>query len=293
MTRFCRSLPFLLTGPLVLLLAAVTFLSIAHGRTEQLAATYTRGHLLVTIPYHSTRSGSGKLVAEMIDPEDHVLGRVERTADISTGDGSWQQVIQPEKPLPFQDIIWQRLRYRFEYAGSQAPAIEGIAAISQILRRPVVHILGQTEYLAGSKAAIRVIVADANNNDIAETGTLRIELLIPNENARPLFSGKINKRGTLEAQFHFPAGLTGKYQLRFIADTPIGSTEYSQPVELKRKASILLTTEKPIYQPGQTIHVRALALNRADYKADSDAQADLRAGRLARQQSVQEDHRDG
>jgi uncharacterized protein YfaS (alpha-2-macroglobulin family) len=269
MTRFCRSLPFLLTGPLVLLLAAVTFLSIAHGRTEQLAATYTRGHLLVSIPYHSTRSGSGKLVAEMIDAEDHVLGRVERTTDISTGDGSWQQVIQPEKPLPFQDIIWQRLRYRFEYAGSQAPAIEGIAAISQILRRPVVHILGQTEYLAGSKAAIRVIVADANNNDIAETGTLRIELLIPNENARPLLSGKINKRGTLDAQFHFPAGLTGKYQLRFIADTPIGSTEYSQPVELKSKASILLTTEKPIYQPGQTIHVRALALNRADYKADS------------------------
>ncbi len=270
MTRFCRSLPVLLTGPLVLLLAAITLLSIAHGRTEQLAATYTRGHLLVTIPYHSVRTGSGKLVAEMIDPEDHVLGRLERTMDISTGDGSWQQVIQLEKPLPFQDMVWQRLRYRFEYAGSQAPAIEGIAAISQILRRPVVHILGQTEYLAGSKAAIRVIVADANNNDIAETGTMRIELLIPNESARPLFSGKLNKRGTLEAQFHFPAGLTGKYQLRFVADTPIGSTEYSQPVELKSKASILLTTEKPIYQPGQTIHVRALALNRADYKADSE-----------------------
>ena len=116
MTRFCRSLPFLLTGPLVLLFAAATFLSIAHGRTEQLAATYTRGNLSVTIPYHSIRSGSGKLVAEIIDPEDHVLGRVERTADIGTGDGSWQPVIQPDKPLPFEDIIWQRLRYRFEYA---------------------------------------------------------------------------------------------------------------------------------------------------------------------------------
>ena len=31
--------------------------------------------------------------------------------------------------------------------------------------------------------------------------------------------------------------------------------------------SILLTTEKPLYQPGQTIHVRALALNRADHEA--------------------------
>jgi uncharacterized protein YfaS (alpha-2-macroglobulin family) len=270
MIRFCRSLSFLLTGPLVLLLACGAFLSIAHGRSEQLAAVYTRGNLSVTIPYHSTRSGSGRLVAEIIDPEDHVLGRVERTADIGTGDSSWQQVIKPEKPLRFEDIIWQRLRYRFEYADNQAPAIEGIESISQILRRPVVHILGQTEYLAGSHAAIRVIVSDANNNDIAEPGTIRIELLIPDKTPRLLFSGKINKRGTLEAQFHFPAGMTGSYQLRFIADTPIGSTEYTQSVDLKSKASILLTTEKPIYQPGQTIHVRALALNRADYKADSE-----------------------
>ena len=209
------------------------------------------------------------MVAEIIDPEDHVLGRVEHTADIGTGDSSWQQVIKPEKPIPFEDIVWQRLRYRFEYADNQAGAIEGIEPISQILRRPVVHIVGQTEYLAGSHAALRVIVSDANNHDVAEPGTIRIELLLPNKSARLLFSGKINKRGTVDAQFRFPAGLTGSYQLRFIADTPIGSAEYTQPVDLKRKASILLTTEKPIYQPGQTIHARALALNRADYKADS------------------------
>jgi MG2 domain/Carboxypeptidase regulatory-like domain/Alpha-2-macroglobulin bait region domain len=270
MTRFCRSLSFLLTGPLVLLLAAGAFLSIARGRSEHLAAIYTRGSLSVTIPYHSTHSGSGRLVAEIVDPEDNVLGRVERTADIGTGDSTWQQVIKPERPLRFEDIVWQRLRYRFEYADNQVPAIEGIESISQILRRPVVHILGQTEYLAGSHAAIRVIVSDANNHDVVEPGTIRIELLIPDKTPRLLFSGKINKRGTLEAQLHFPAGLTGSYQLRFIADTPIGSTEYTQAVQLKRKASILLTTEKPIYQPGQTIHVRALALNRADYKADTE-----------------------
>jgi hypothetical protein len=270
MTRFCRSLPFLLTGPLVLLLAAGAFLSIARGRTEQLAATYTHGNLSVTIPYHSVHAGSGRFVTEILDPEDHVLGRVEHTADIGTGDGSWQQVIKPERPIAFEDIVWQRLRYRFEYADNQAAAIEGIESISQILRRPVVHILGQTEYLVGSHAAIRVIVSDANNNDVAEPGVIRIELVVPDKTPRLLFSGKINKRGTVEAQFHFPAGLTGSYQLRFIADTPIGSTEYTQPVELKSKASILLTTEKPIYQPGQTIHVRALALNRGDYKADSE-----------------------
>jgi hypothetical protein len=257
--------------PLALFLpGTVAVLSFAHARAQQPAATYMHGNLSVTIPYHSMREGSGRLIAEILDPEDNVLGRVERTVEIGKGDGSWRQVIAPEKRIPFEDIIWQRVRYRFEYNGDKLPAIEGIESISQILRRPVVHILGQTQYLTGSQAAIRVIVSDANNNDIAESGNLRIELLIPNQKARPLFSGRLNRLGTIEAQFRFPAGLTGKYELHYVADTPIGSSEYTQPVQLSEKASFLLTTEKPIYQPGQTIHVRALALDRADYKAEAD-----------------------
>ena len=38
-------------------------------------------------------------------------------------------------------------------------------------------------------------------------------------------------------------------------------------MRLEDKVSILLTTEKPIYQPGQTIHVRALALDRSNHEA--------------------------
>ncbi len=54
-----------------------------------------------------------------------------------------------------------------------------------------------------------------------------------------------------------------------IAETPIGSAEYTQRISLADKASILLTTEKPLYQPGQTIHIRALALDRADHRAEA------------------------
>jgi uncharacterized protein YfaS (alpha-2-macroglobulin family) len=272
----CRYLSLRLLLPLALILCvAAVVLSLTYARAQQPAATYTHGNLSVTIPYHSAREGYGRLVAEILDPEDHVLGRVERTVEIAKGDGSWQQVIAPEKPIPFEDIIWQRMRYRFEYKDNKLPAIEGIESISQILRRPVVHILGQTKYLTGSRAAIRVIVSDATHNDVAlstiQTGSLRIELLIPKQKSRPLFSGRLNHRGTVEAQFRFPAGLTGKYDLHYVADTPIGSSEYTQPIQLEDTASILLTTEKPIYQPGQTIHVRALALDRADYKAEANS----------------------
>ena len=102
----------------------------------------------------------------------------------------------------------------------------------------------------------------------------------------------MNRRGTTEAQFRFPAGLVGNYQLHYVVDTPIGSTEFTQAVRLEDKVSILLTTEKPIYQPGQTIHVRALALDRSDHEAAAEPQADFRTRGFARQQGLQESDRD-
>ena len=234
------------------------------------SASYTHGVLLVAIPYHGARPGSGKLITEIVDPEEHVLGRAERPVEIVQSDGNWKQSIAPAKPIAFEDLVWQRVRYRFQYGDKEIPAIAGIESISRILRRPVVRMIGQTEYLAGSDAAIRVLVSDAGSEDAALTGTVRAELLIPQQRARPLFSGRLNRHGTLAAQFHFPAGLEGKYDIRLIADTPIGSAEYTQPIELKDPALIMLTTEKPVYQPGQTIHIRALALDRATHRADAD-----------------------
>src|SRR5271170_3817656 len=217
--RSYPSLRFLLPSALGFLLIAGVLFSLTHARAEQVAATYTHGNLSVTIPYHSAHAGSGRLVAEILDPEDHVLGRAERTVEVARGDGFWLQVIAPNKPIPYEDIIWQRMRYRFEYSGNDFPAIEGVEPISQILRRPVVHILGQTQYLAGSQAAIRVIVSDANNNDSApstiQSGMIHVELLIPDQKPHLLFSGRLNRRGTIEVQFRFPAGLTGKYEIHY------------------------------------------------------------------------------
>ena len=255
---------------LLLIALAGAYAPFTEAGAPSPAATFRHGVLSLAIPYHGARTGSGKLIAEIVDPEERVLGRAERAVDIANGDGTWQQSIAPAKPIAFEDLVWQRVRYRFEYGDKNIPAITGVESISRILRRPVVRILGQTEYLAGSDAAIRVLVSDAGNEDAALTGTLRAELLLPQQRARLLFSGRLNQRGTVAAQFHFPAGLEGKYDIRFIADTPIGSTEYTQPVLLRDPALILLTTEKPIYQPGQTIHVRALALDRASHRADAD-----------------------
>ena len=239
----------------------------ASGGEPSMVATYSYGLLHLTIPYDAHRSGNGQLTIEVLDPEDDVVGRVERHAEISAGHGRWQDEIKLEKALPLNDLVWHRVRYRFKYDGGQSSELEGTESISQILRTPVIHIMGQQSYLSGGQAAIRVIVTDSKNEIIPGRNSLRIDLLVTDKPPRALFAGRLNRRGTAEPQFLFPSDLAGSYKLRYVVDTPIGATEFTQNVRLEDKVSILLTTEKPIYQPSQTIHVRALALDRSDHEA--------------------------
>jgi hypothetical protein len=234
------------------------------------SATYTHGVLDVNIPYHAAHAGAGQLIVEVLDPEDQVVGRVEQSVEIAEGKGVWRKKIKLAKPLAIDELAWHRVRYRFEYSDGKSTRIAGTESISQILRTPVIHILGQQSYLAGGEAAVRVIVTDSQDEVIAGRGSLQIELLVPDRKAHLLFTGRLNRRGTTEAQFRFPSALVGSYQLRYVVDTAIGSTDFTQPVRLEDKVSILLTTEKPLYQPGQTIHVRALALDRANHEATAD-----------------------
>src|SRR5882762_3226576 len=258
---------FFLLGAALVTAAIMAVQPSGAANDDSVVATHSHGVLYLTIPYQAAHAGAGRLTVEVLNPEDQVVGGSERRTEVAVGKGRWQETIKFDDTLAFDDLVWQRMRYRFEYSDGQRETLEGTESIAEILRTPVVHILGQQSYLSGGQAAVRVIVTDSKNEHIAGPGRVRIELMGPGQKPRALFTGRLNRRGTTEAQFRFPAGVVGNDQLRYVVDTPIGSTEFTQEVRLEDKVSILLTTEKPIYQPGQTIHVRALALDRSNYDA--------------------------
>jgi hypothetical protein len=230
-------------------------------------ATYSRGALHLTIPYHADHPGAGHLTLEVLDPENHVIGRDEKNLAIARGASQWKEELKLDKPVPLDELVWHRLRYRFAYDDNRIADLQGTESISQILRLPVLRILGQQSYLSGSQAAVRVIVTDSHNEAIPGRGSLRIELQVPQNHRTTLFTGRLNHRGTTEVQFQFPEGLAGDCELHYTVDTSLGSAEYTQTIRLQDKVGILLTTEKPIYQPGQIIHIRALSLDRANHEA--------------------------
>ncbi|HLK64500.1 MAG TPA: MG2 domain-containing protein [Bryobacteraceae bacterium] len=267
MRNFCLMAALLI---LVATLALRSYPDTPAARTETMSATYSQGTLHTTIPYHAAHSGPGRLTVDVLNPEDTAVGHVDHMVGANDGNGWWQEDLKIVPALSTDDLVWHRLRYRFTYTDGKDAPMEETESISRILLTPAIRVIGQQSYLAGSPAAMRLIVSDSHDRPIAGTSTVRIELAPSGQSPRVLFDGRMNERGTTEAQFRFPAGITGSVPVRYIAQTPLGSAEFVQTVRLEDKSSILLTTEKPIYQPGQTIHVRALALDKLNHEATAN-----------------------
>jgi len=133
---------------------------------DSTAATYSHGSLSISIPYQVPHTGPGQLSIEILSPEDEVLGQVGRSLQIGEKTGHWRESINLTKRLALEDLVWHRLRYRFAYTDSKDAPIERTESISEILRTPVIHILGQQSYLSGGQAAVRIIVTDSKNEAI-------------------------------------------------------------------------------------------------------------------------------
>ena len=122
---------------------------------------------------------------------------------------------------------------------------------------------GQSEWLAGGPASLRVIVTD-HQTGRPLAGGVHISLTPADRqgaSAQRLYDGRL-RRGTLEANFPVPELQPGRYQLAVRVVSELGVDTVERPVTISQNTQILLTTDKPLYQPGQTIHLRALALRR-------------------------------
>jgi hypothetical protein len=270
----------------------VLFLTASWARAQdEMTATFVYRALKITVPYHGIHQGAGHLEVTLLSPEDKVLARSESVVKAPATDGVWEAELIPDHSIPFNDLVWERVRSRFFFEGEQTPAMSQVRSVSTILRRPVVHLFGQTNYLAGAPAPLRIIVTDGTANASPLTsGTIHLELLKQNEAPQTLFSGRLDRRGSTNAEFRFPANLSGEATLRITADTTLGTAETTETIHLQDKVSILLTTEKPIYQPSQIIHVRALALDRADHHAAASRKLtfvleDARGNRIFRKET--------
>jgi hypothetical protein len=125
-------------------------------------------------------------------------------------------------------------------------------------------IFGQNKFSPGSFASFRVITLDHKTRTPIPDADIKI---IAQSKAKEkkitfdLYTGKTNKYGTADIRFPVPELAEGDYDLIIDTRSKTGKDIIKKPVKIERTYKILLTTDKPLYQPGQTIHVRSLALS--------------------------------
>jgi hypothetical protein len=127
------------------------------------------------------------------------------------------------------------------------------------------RILGQSRLLAGSPGSLRIRLVDQQTGRSVQDVHVNLELHRKGTNQSvKLTEFTTNAQGSGLQRFEVPDWEDGSYELRVVAQTGGTPEVLTQPITLYRSWKLMLSTDKPIYQPGQTIHVRSLALRKPD-----------------------------
>jgi A-macroglobulin TED domain/Alpha-2-macroglobulin family/MG2 domain/Macroglobulin domain MG3/Alpha-2-macroglobulin bait region domain/A-macroglobulin receptor binding domain len=130
------------------------------------------------------------------------------------------------------------------------------------------YILGPTAMVAGARASYRVAVHWASGP--GRSGPLpgaevKVGLAGPRHKRVALARVRTDANGDARLRFVVPKWKPGSgYALRVDVRSSLGRTSRKQPVSLHAGGRFLLTTDKKLYQPSQTIHIRALGLRGID-----------------------------
>ncbi|MBP6469497.1 MAG: hypothetical protein KBE23_22200 [Chloroflexi bacterium] len=125
-------------------------------------------------------------------------------------------------------------------------------------------ILGQSDLVPGSTAALRVAVRDSRDAAPLPGATVSVRLQAPDGSVAAIYDALTDDLGTADVTLAVPDGEQTDYTLIVETKSTLGDDRIERPITLSRDYRILLTTDKPLYQPGQIIHLRALALSTFD-----------------------------
>ena len=130
------------------------------------------------------------------------------------------------------------------------------------------YVLGPKLLVAGTTASYRVTVHWASSP--TRSGPLpgaKVRLSLRRKGPGTLLArGRTDSTGNARLRFVVPGGRVGPHQLQVLIRSRLGRHRRTARVRLFPGGRLLLTTDKPLYQPSQKIRIRALALRSMDLR---------------------------
>jgi hypothetical protein len=158
---------------------------------------------------------------------------------------------------------------KYELSGLMA-AEKGARSLVHTLAQLETRLVAYRDFQAGSRATVRLVALN-HATSLPAAGAYVVIKLAAGGVEHPLHEGKTGPDGGINAQFVVPEDIEGDTKLLIdVTAEGLGKDHIEQAVTVKRDIKILLTTDKPLYQPGQTIQMRALSLRAADLKPEAN-----------------------
>src|SRR5262249_5762038 len=141
--------------------------------------------------------------------------------------------------------------------GASAPRSQGVLGA---------FVRGPERVVAGTPAAVRIAahLATSRKGNGPWSGVAVGGEKAGKSRREMLWRGHTGGAGVADVRFRVPQGPDGKYSIEVVAHAGPKSDRATHELELGSGGKVLLESDKPMYQPGQTIHLRAVSVRPQD-----------------------------
>jgi hypothetical protein len=287
-----------MTLPLRFLIAASSLVCplLVSAQTPQLSVdeaavrfNFPATHFLAEIPVHNAGSAtSAQVTVDLIDPQDTIRSHGSATCSLRSAVTVCSVTLPPASPAMVanssnngEDLAALRVRYNL-VAASQ-PTVTGTLALDHIAPALfVLHMAAPSQIRPGGFYTVRIRATHPLTNAPQPNVPLDATITAPID-SKP--------HDLIASRKHLVTDRNGFATLEFTAPTSPDlalvkvviegrlTNLYSgiaQDLDVPSQQSLSLTTDKPLYQPGQSVHLRLLALDRTGHaKAGSKLKFDV------------------
>jgi alpha-2-macroglobulin-like protein len=226
-----------------------------------MTAVITGGSMEVFFPLDN--SGGKKITGTINVSCEHLAGEQVFTGSTSLVLKAGEEVIAVRmNGIPEFDNTGAQAEWVVDYTVTLSSGkISGKRSLFMLLDKADLIIFLPNKLMEGQVSQIRAFLIDPRTQMPITDTKVQLEVTLEDE-TRKTYEATTDEYGV--ALVEMKAEDAGNIQVKALVYGEEEQGAVEAQVQVVRESKLLLTTDKPMYQPGQLIHLRALALNRFD-----------------------------
>jgi hypothetical protein len=189
------------------------------------------------------------------------------------------------------DLVAYRIDYDVAWNGGRA---RGTRSVYDALRKIEVVLFAENKVDDAGKADFSLFTLDPSTGEPISNASVNVTLVLA-DGQEITTATQTDEYGKANGSIDVPENSQGDATLKVSVVGNDVETVEEIAVRIERRQKILVTTDKPMYQPSQTMHIRALALRTSDKKpvANSDLIfeiEDAKGNKIAREQTKTDEY---